>query len=102
MQSEQGEQANWSVHIAQWRESKLTRAEYCKRQNLQFQRFVYQLKIERKLQAKAITLVPVKKMPVAAMPIARDLVLQGPCGWSLMLTADISSSWLADLMRRLS
>lgn len=99
MQSQQTQQCDWSEHIARWRASKLTRVEYCKQHDLKFHAFVYQIKSRQQTQVTPVTLVPVK---VRMAPCARDLVLQGPKGWSLTFGADVSASWLAELMGRLS
>jgi hypothetical protein len=73
--------------------------EYCKQHDLKFHTFVYQIKSCRQTQVTPVTLVPMK---VRMAPSARDLVLQGPKGWSLTLGVDVSASWLAELMGRLS
>jgi hypothetical protein len=99
MQIQQAQQFNWAEHIAQWRAGKLTRSEYCRQHDLKFHTFIYQIKRHQKAQVKPITLVPVKVRPALA---SRNLVLQGPKGWSLALEPDVSASWLAELMGRLA
>jgi hypothetical protein len=89
----------WSVHIARWRTSGLTRSEYCEQHGLLLNSFIYQVKRCQDSQAKKLTLVPVK---VNAAPRDGDVVLRSPKGWSLTLASDISAVWLGDLLERLS
>ena len=95
MRSQPAPQIDWAEHISQWRASKLTRTEYCRQQNIKFHTFVYQVKRRSQVKVAPLTLVPVKVREVST---TRDLVLQGPKGWSLTLSADISAGWLADLL----
>lgn len=99
MQAQQAPQHNWPEHITRWQDSKLTRNEYCLLHDLKFHTFVYQIKRHRKIQTRPITLVPIR---VRATSAPQDLLLQGPNGWSLMLGAGTSASWLAELMGQLS
>ena len=92
--------AAWAEHIAAWRKSKLTRAEYCRQQDLKLNLFLYRLSRHRSGLAKTLTLVPVS---VEAAPAARaDLVLRGPQGWSLSMGCDVSAAWLGQLLGALS
>ena len=93
------QELDWAEHIARWQASKLTRAEYCRQHNLEFHTFLYRLKRHRQTVAPPVTLIPVA---VRAPSVPRQLVLQGPKGWSLTLAADVSTQWLAELMGRLS
>lgn len=90
----------WAVHISAWRESKLTRAEYCRRHGLKLNLFLYRLSRQQTALAKTLTLVPVS---VDAAPAARaDLVLSGPRGWSLSMAGDVQAAWLGQLLGALS
>ena len=92
--------AEWSNHIAMWRASKLTRAEYCQQHDLKLNTFIYQNNRRQEARAKALTLVPVKVGTAPA--VGGGVVLQGPKGWSLMMAADVSTAWLGELLGRLS
>lgn len=90
----------WAEHVAAWRESKLTRAEYCRQHGLKLNLFLYRLSRQQSALAKSLTLVPVS---VETAPAARaDLVLRGPQGWSLSMTCDVSAAWLGQLIGTLS
>lgn len=89
---------NWPEHIAQWRASRLTRAEYCRQHDLKFHAFIYQLKRQYTL-TKPLTLIPVK---VHAAPVSGELVLHGPKGWSLAMAGGVSPVWLAQLLAGLA
>ena len=93
------QELNWAEHITRWQSSKLTRAEYCRQHNLEFNLFLYRLKRHRQTVAPPVTLMPVA-VRTASPP--RELVLRGPKGWSLTLAADVSTHWLAELMGQLS
>jgi len=96
-QTPQTSQDIWLDHIAVWRASKLTRAEYCQEHDLSFPAFIYMLKREAK--TKSLTLVPVH---VRSSPTTGHLVLQGTKGWSLTMTEGVSPGWMAELLRRLA
>lgn len=90
----------WAKHISTWRESKLTRAEYCRQHGLKLNLFLYRLSRHQSAQAKTLTLVPVS---IAAAPAPRnDLVLHGPRGWSLSMAGDVPAAWLGQLLGSLS
>lgn len=89
---------NWPEHIAMWRTSKLTRAEYCRQHDLKLHAFIYRIK-RQQAQTNSLTLVPVKVRPV---PASGDLVLHGPKGWSLAMAGDVSTDWLVELLVRLA
>lgn len=89
---------NWPEHVAMWRASKLTRAEYCRQHDLKLHAFIYRIK-QQQTQRNSLTLVPVK---VRALPASGNLVLQGPKGWSLAMAGDVSTDWLAELLGRLA
>lgn len=89
----------WSEHIAMWRASKLTRAEYCRVHQLKLNVFIYQNNRRQESAAKALTLVPVKVRAAAA---DGEVVLRGPNGWSLAMASDVSPAWLGELLGRLS
>jgi hypothetical protein len=90
----------WAEHISAWRESKLTRAAYCRQHGLKLSLFVYRLSRHQTAPDKTLTLVPVS---VDAAPAARaDLVLRGPGGWALSMAGDVSAAWLGKLMGALS
>jgi hypothetical protein len=90
----------WAEHIGAWRESKLTRAEYCRRHGLKLNLFLYRLSRQQTALAKTLTLVPVS---VDTAPAARaDLVLSGPRGWSLSMAGDVPAAWLGQLLGALS
>ncbi|MGV8892862.1 MAG: IS66 family insertion sequence element accessory protein TnpA [Burkholderiaceae bacterium] len=89
---------NWPEHIALWRASRLTRAEYCRQHDLKFHTFIYQLKRQHAL-IKPLTLIPVK---VHAAPASGGLVLHGPKGWSLAMASGVSPVWLAQLLAGLA
>lgn len=91
---------SWAEHVAAWRESKLTRAEYCRQHGLKLNLFLYRLSRHRSALAKTLTLVPVS---IDTAPAARaDFVLRGPRGWSLSMTGDVSAAWLGQLLAALS
>lgn len=98
MSSRPASPGDWSEHIAQWRASRLTRAEYCRQHDLKFHAFIYQLKRQHTL-TKPLTLIPVK---VHATPASGELVLHGPKGWSLAMASGVSPVWLAQLLAGLS
>lgn len=90
----------WAEHVSAWRESKLTRAEYCRQHGLKLNLFLYRLSGHQSAQAKTLTLVPVS---IDAAPAARDqLLLRGPGGWSLSMAGDVSAAWLGQLLGALS
>ena len=90
----------WAEHIGAWRESKLTRAEYCRRHGLKLNLFLYRLSRQQTTLAKTLTLVPVS---VDSAPATRaDLVLNGPRGWSLSMAGDVPAAWLGQLLGALS
>ena len=89
----------WSEHIAKWRTSELTRAEYSQQHGLALNAFVYQINRHQNGQAKKLTLVPVK---VGTTASSGEVVLRGPRGWSVTMAGDISAAWLGDLLGRLS
>ena len=90
----------WAEHIATWRESKLTRAEYCRQHGLKLSLFLYRLSRHQSALAKTLTLVPVC---VETAPASHaDLVLRGPQGWSLSMTGDVPAAWLGQLLGVLS
>lgn len=90
----------WVKHVAAWRESKLTRAEYCRQHGLKLNLFLYRLSRHQNVFAKPLTLVPVN---VETVPAARaDLVLRGPQGWSLSMAGDVSATWLGQLLGALA
>lgn len=88
----------WSDHIAMWRSSKLTRAEYCRQHDLKLHTFIYRIKRQHTL-TKPLTLIPVK---VHATPAVGEVVLLGPKGWSLAMASDVSAAWLGELLGSLS
>lgn len=96
----------WAEHIGAWRESKLTRAEYCRRHGLKLNLFLYRLSRQQTALAKTLTLVPVSvdTAPGApAAPAARaDLVLSAPRGWSLSMYGNVPAAWLGQLLGALS
>jgi hypothetical protein len=66
----------WAEHVAAWRTSKLTRAEYCRQHGLKLNLFLYRLSRHQSALAKTLTLIPVS---IETAPSARaDLVLRGP------------------------
>lgn len=89
----------WSAHIAAWRVSKLTRAQYCRQHELQLNVFLYQINRQQGALSRTLTLVPVR---VAASAPSGEVVLRGPKGWSLALTTDVSAAWLGELLGALS
>ena len=88
----------WSDHIAMWRSSKLTRAEYCRQHDLKLHAFIYRIKRQHTLTHPP-TLIPVK---VHATPAGGEVVLRGPKGWSLAMASDVSAAWLGELLGSLS
>lgn len=90
----------WTEHITAWRESKLTRAEYCRQHGLELNVFLYRLNRHRSALAKTLTLVPVSVDTASAA--RADLVLRGPQGWSLSMAGDVSAVWLGQLLGALS
>jgi hypothetical protein len=93
----------WAEHIGAWRESKLTRAEYCRRHGLKLNLFLYRLSRQQTALAKTLTLVPVNVDTAPAAPAAHaDLVLSGPRGWSLSMAGDVQAAWLGQLLGALS
>lgn len=92
--------AAWAEHVTAWRESKLTRAQYCLQHGLKLNLFLYRLSRHHSALAKTLTLVPVS---VEMAPAAReDLVLCGPRGWSLSMAGDVSAAWLGQLLGALA
>lgn len=89
----------WSEHIAKWKASKLTRAEYCRQHDLKLNTFIYQNNSRQEARAKTLKLVPVK---VCAASDSGEVVLRGPNGWSLAMTSGVSTAWLGELLGRLS
>ncbi len=90
----------WAEHVAAWRKSKLTRAEYCRQHDLKLNLFLYRLSRHQSALATTLTLVPVS---VETAPASRaDLVLRGPQGWSLSMAGDVSAAWLGQLLGALS
>lgn len=94
----------WAEHIGAWRESKLTRAEYCRQHGLKLNLFLYRLSRQQTALTKTLTLIPVSVDTAApAAPAARaDLVLCGPRGWSLSMASDVPAAWLGQLLGALS
>lgn len=91
---------DWATHITSWRESKLTRAEYCREHGLKLNLFLYRLSRHQSALAKTLTLVPVS---VETAPAAgADLVLRGAQGWSLSMAGDVSAAWLGQLLGALA
>ena len=90
----------WAEHISAWRESKLTRAEYCREHGLKLNLFLYRLSRHQSALTKTLTLVPVS---IDTAPAARaDLVLHGPRGWSLSMAGEVPAAWLGQLLGALS
>ena len=90
----------WAEHVAAWRESKLTRAEYCRQHGLRLNLFRYRLSCNQSALAKTLTLVPIS---IDTAPATRaDLVLRGPQGCSLSAAGDVSAAWLGQLLGALA
>ena len=90
----------WADHIGAWRESKLTRAEYCRQHGLKLNLFLDRLSRHQSALTKSLTLVPVS---IDTAPAARaDLVLHGPRGWSLSMAGEVPAAWLGQLLGALS
>lgn len=90
----------WAEHVSAWRESTLSRAEYCRQHDLKLNRFLYRLSRHQSALAKTLTLIPVS---IDTAPTARaDLVLHGPRGWSLSIAGDVPAAWLGQLLGALS
>ena len=89
----------WSNHVAMWRASKLTRAQYCRQHDLKLNVFVYQINRRQEAIAKTLTLVPVR---IEATSAGGEVVLRGPKGWSLAMASDVSAAWLGELLGSLS
>jgi len=98
-QTSASSQDEWSEHVAAWRASDVTRAEYCRQHGLKLNVFLYQVNRHRSALSKSLTLVPVK---VQAAPGSGPLVLLGPKGWSLSLASDVPAAWLGELLGALS
>lgn len=91
---------DWTKHVTAWRESKLTRAEYCRQHGLKLNLFLYRLSRHPSALAKTLTLVPVS---VDTATAARtDVVLRGPKGWSISMSGDVSAAWLGQLLGALA
>lgn len=90
----------WAEHVAAWRASKLTRAEYCRQHGLRLNIFLYRISRQQSALAKTLTLVPVSID--TAPPSRGDLMLHGPQGWSLSMSSDVSAAWLGQLLGALS
>jgi hypothetical protein len=92
----------WADHITAWRESKLTRSEYCRQRGLKLNEFLYRLSRHRIALAKTLTLIPVSVETAPAPSSSSELVLRGPQGWSLSMSGDVSAAWLGQLLGTLS
>jgi hypothetical protein len=89
----------WAEHVAAWRASKLTRAEYCRQHGLKLNLFLYRLSRHQ----SALQDADARSRHVDTAPSARaDLVLRGPQGWSLSMAGDVSAAWLGQLLGALA
>lgn len=91
--------AAWIAHVESWRDSDLTRVDYCRRHALNCNTFAAWIKRCNAGPAhRPLTLVPVTVTPPAA---AGELVLRHASGWQLAVPASIEPAWLAGLLRGL-
>lgn len=67
----------WREHVAAWRASKLTQAEYFRQHELKLNVFRNQINRRQGALAKTLTLVPTK---VQIAPAGMEVVLHGPKG----------------------
>jgi hypothetical protein len=65
-QEREQKRRDWNAHINDWQASRLSQAEYCRRHELKFHRFVYW---RRKLASKAA--IPISLVQVPAAAVAR-------------------------------
>jgi hypothetical protein len=76
---------DWETHIASWRASRVSQAEYCRRYELKFHQFVYW---RRKFAPKPNTPLSLVQVPVAAVARASGYFAQ-PAALRVALAPDV-------------
>jgi hypothetical protein len=84
-QEREQKRRDWNAHINDWQASRLSQAEYCRRHELKFHRFVYW---RRKLASKAAIPISLVQVPAAAVARAAGYGLR-PAALRVALAPDL-------------
>jgi hypothetical protein len=90
-------------HIATWRASGLTQADYCREHGLNAKTFSAWVRNESRLDdISALEVIPVQVIPSEPATIPTPLTLRFKHGMQLELSTAVSPSWLAELLQCLA
>lgn len=103
--SQRANRARWEEHVRAWRSSGLTQSLYCREYGLllkTFSAWVGRLKRESVEAATPLTMVPVVvQCAVGHNKLTSPISLQHHSGWQWQLSAEVSASWLGNVLNQL-